>query len=369
MFGRIFSLVIKELLTIWRDQKTRSLLFIPPVADMIIFTFAATLEVKNVPVGVWNEDPGVEARDLGARIEGSPNFARIIYLRTHEDAARAIDLRQVLMVVHIGPDFSRDLACGRTAKVQFLLDGRRSNAGQIVAGYGAEILARYEQELMLSRKWSSPPSMVVARSWFVPNLEATWSTVPGLVAVLSMALTMVITALSVARERELGTFEQLLVSPLSSGEIMIGKALPAIVVGIGEVTIMILIAVLFYRIPFHGSVLLLYSSMVVYLAAVIGVGLFVSALTANQQQAIIGAFSFIVPAILLSGFASPIENMPRWLQYLTLANPCRHFLVISKGVFLKAMPASEVIANTIPLGIIAVVTLSAATWLFRGRMS
>jgi ABC-2 type transport system permease protein len=369
MLGRIFALVIKELLTIWRDKKTRSLLFIPPVADMIVFTFAATLEVKNVPVGIWNEDQGALARDFAARMEGSPNFARIIYLRNHDEVARAIDLRQVLMVVHIGADFSREIACGRPTKVQFLLDGRRSNAGQIVAGYGAEILARYEEELTLYRKSPSPPSMVVARSWFVPNLEATWSTVPGLVAVLSMALGMVITSLSVARERELGTFEQLLVSPLSSGEIMIGKALPAIVVGIGEVTVMILIGVVIYHIPFHGSVWLLYSSMVVYLAAIIGVGLFVSSLTATQQQAIIGAFCFIVPAILLSGFASPIENMPQWLQYLTLANPCRHFLVVSKGVFLKAMPASEVIANTVPLAIIAVVTLSAATWLFRGRLS
>jgi ABC-2 type transport system permease protein len=369
MFGRILSLVIKELLTIWRDKKTRSLLFIPPVADMIVFTFAATLEVKNVPVGIWNEDRGVEARDLAARIEGSPNFARIVFLGSHGEAARAIDQRQVLMVVHIGPEFSRDLASGNPARVQFLLDGRRSNAGQIVAGYGAEVLARYEQELALSRRMSSPPSTVVARSWFVPNLEATWSTVPGLVAVLSMALGMVITSLSVARERELGSFEQLLVSPLSAGEIMIGKALPAIVVGVGEVTVMILIGVLFYHIPFEGSVGLLYFSMAVYLASIIGVGLFVSALTSTQQQAIIGAFCFIVPAILLSGFASPIENMPRWLQYLTLANPCRHFLVISKGIFLKAMPASEVLANTVPLGIIALVTLSAATWLFRGRTS
>jgi ABC-2 type transport system permease protein len=367
MLGRIVSLLLKELLTIWRDKKTRALLFIPPVTDMIVFTFAATLEVKNVPVGIWNEDRGAEARDLAARMEGSPNFARVVYLHSHRDAARALNLRQVLMVVHIGQDFSREVACRNPTKVQFLLDGRRSNAGQIVAGYGAEILARYEEELTLYRKSPPPPSVVVARSWFVPDLEATWSTVPGLVAVLSMALGMVITSLSVARERELGTFEQLLVTPLSSAEILLGKALPAVVVGLAEVTVMILIGVLIYHIPFQGSALLLYASMTVYLAAIVGVGLFVSSLAATQQQAIIGAFCFIVPAILLSGFASPIENMPRWLQWLTVANPCRHFLVVSKGVFLKAMPVSEVITNTVPLAIIAAVTLSAATLLFRGR--
>jgi ABC-2 type transport system permease protein len=367
VLNRILSLVIRELLTIWRDPKTRSLLFIPPVADMIIFTFAATLEVKNVPIGVWNEDRGVLSRDLAARLEGSPNFARVVYFDGHKSTARAMDLREVLMVVHFGPEFSRSVASGQPAKVQLLLDGRRSNAAQIVAGYGGEIVTRYEQELDHHGRSSEPPSVVVTRAWFVPDLQATWSTVPGLLAVLSMALGMVIPSLSIARERELGSFEQLLVSPLSSGEILIGKAVSAMVVGLCEGTMMILIAVVIYRVPFQGSPFLLYFGLVVYLAAVIGIGLFVSSLAVTQQQAIIGAFSVILPAILLSGFASPIENMPRWLQWLTLANPSRHFLVISKGIFLKDMPASEVFANMIPLVVIAAVTLSGASWLFRSR--
>jgi ABC-2 type transport system permease protein len=172
----------------------------------------------------------------------------------------------------------------------------------------------------------------------------------------------------VARERELGTFEQLLVSPLEPLEIIAGKTLPAMLLGLGEATMILVVGTLAFRVPMHGSLLLLYGSMLVYLAAVIGVGLFISSLARTQQQAILGAFVFMVPAVTLSGFASPIENMPDWLQTATLANPIRHFLVIVKGLFLKDMPAEEVLHNLWPLAVIAVVTLSASTWLFRHRI-
>jgi ABC-2 type transport system permease protein len=271
------------------------------------------------------------------------------------------------MVVHIGSDFTRELSTGQPARVQLLLDGRRSNAAQLVAGYASEIVARYNAEVVLDHH-PLPASEVVARVWFNPNLEPTWSTVPGLVAILTTTMGLMVTALSVARERELGTFEQLLVSPLSPTEIIIGKTLPAMLVGILEASGMVLVGVLVFRIPFTGSLGLLYLGMVVYLGAVIGIGLFVSSLAKTQQQAILGAFVFMVPAILLSGFASPIENMPDWLQTLTLANPVRHFMVIAKGVFLKDMPALEVARNLLPLLVIASVTLSTAIWLFRRRM-
>ena len=368
MFLRIRSLVVKELLALVRDPRGRFILIVPPMVQMLVFTFAATQEVKNVPVAVLNKDYGTYARDLVARIEGSPNFSRVVHLRSDAEVAPAIDSRAVLMVVHVGPDFSRDVAAGRPAKVQLLLDGRRSNAAQLVAGYAAEIVARYNAELAADRSGPPPPSEVVPRVWFNPNLEPTWSTVPGLVAILTTLMGVMVTALSVARERELGTFEQLLVSPLSPAEVIVGKTLPALLIGFVEASGMVLVGVLVFRVPLTGSVGLLYLGMVVYLAAVIGVGLFVSSLAKTQQQAILGAFVFMVPAMLLSGFASPVENMPDWLQTLTLANPVRHFMVIAKGVFLKAMPAAEVARNLLPLVLIAAVTLSAASWLFRRRM-
>src|SRR5262245_33152122 len=316
---------------------------------MLVFAFAATQEVKNVRMAVLNKDYGTAARDLVARFEGSPNFAEVRHLRGEADIAPAVDSRGVLMVVHLGPDFSRELAAGRPAAVQLILDGRRANAAQLVAGYAQDILDRYDRELAADRRRPEPPSVAVARVWFNPNLETTWNSVPSLVAILTTLMGLVVTALSVARERELGTFEQLLVSPLQPVEIIVGKTAPALLIGLAEATMMIGVGVLAFRVPLHGSVPLLYASMVVYLAAVIGVGLFISSLARTQQQAILGAFVFMVPAVTLSGFASPIENMPDWLQWATLANPLRHFLVIVKGLFLKDLPAAEVLRNLWPL--------------------
>jgi ABC-2 type transport system permease protein len=368
MWQRIRTLVIKELLSIWRDPKSRTLLFIPPLIQMCIFTFAATQEVKRVRMAVLNRDWGTSARDLVARFEGSPTFTEIHFLRDEAEMRQAIDSGSVLMVVNIGVDFSRKIAAHEPAPVQLILDGRRSNAAQIVAGYATEIINRFGAELLTARSAPPPASVVATRIWFNPNTDGIWNSVPGLVAILTTLMGLMVTALSVARERELGTFEQLLVSPMSPGEIIIGKTVPALVIGIGEATGMVTVGVFVFRVPFTGSLLLLYASMVVYLFAVIGVGLFVSSLAKTQQQAILGGFVFMVPAIMLSGFASPIENMPRWLQIITLGDPIRYFMVIVKGIFLKDISASLMFENLWPMAVIAVVTLSSATWLFRRRV-
>jgi ABC-2 type transport system permease protein len=368
MWLRIRTLIIKELLAVWRDPKARFILLGPPVIEMLIFAYAATQEVKNVPIAVLNCDTGSYARDLVARFEGSPNFREVRHLSAEPDIAAAIDSRSVLLVVHIREDFSRQLAAGRPAAVQLILDGRSANASQILAGYTEQIIDRYNAELSQTRSAPLPASTVVPRVWFNSNLDALWSTVPSLVAILVALEGLMITGLSVARERELGTFEQLLASPLSPGEIVLGKTVPAFLIGLAEGKLMVAVAVFFFRIPLTGSVALLYISMTVYLLAVIGIGLFISSLARTQQQAILGTFAFMVPMVLLSGFASPVENMPDWLQALTLANPARHFIVIVKGVFLKAMPVANVLHSLWPLLVIGLATLSAATWLFRRRI-
>jgi ABC-2 type transport system permease protein len=367
MGQRIFSLIIKELLAVWADPKSRFILLGPPVFELVLFAYAATQEVKNVKVAVLNEDTGTLARDLVARFEGSPNFREVVHLRAVPDIARAIDSRSVLMVIHIREDFSRQVAAGQLAAVQLILDGRSSNSAQILAGYAEAIIDGYAAELAQARASPPPASTVLARAWFNPNLDALWSTVPSLVAILVAIEGLMITALSVAREREMGTFEQLLVSPLSPLEIVIGKTVPAILIGLGEGTLVVAVARLYFRVPLAGSLGLLYAAMTTYLLAVVGIGLFISSLTLTQQQAILGTFATMVPMVLLSGFASPVENMPDWLQTVTLANPVRHFVVIVKGVFLKAMPAADVLHSLWPLAVLAVLTLSAATWLFRRR--
>jgi ABC-2 type transport system permease protein len=377
MWSRIVSLIVKELLAIWRDPKSRIILIMPPTIEMCVLAFAATQEVKNVPIAVLNQDSGIHARDLVARFTGSAQFTHVQFLDSEPEIAPAIDSRQVLMVLHIRDDFSRQIVADKPASVQLIFDGRRSNAAQIVAGYAQQIvenynaeITQYQQRSLAGRKGAvaNPVSLVMPRIWFNPNLDPLWNTVPALIAIITTLMGLLVTALSVARERELGTFEQLLVSPLSAAEIIVGKTIPALLIGVVEATVMILTAVFAFGLPLWGSVPLLYASMLVYLFAVIGVGLFISSLAKTQQQAVLGAFVFMVPAIMLSGFASPVENMPDWLQTVTLINPIRYYIVIVKGIFLKDMPASVVAENLWPMGLIATFTLSTATWLFRHRM-
>lgn len=368
MWLRVACLIVKELLAVWRDPKSRFLLVAPPIIELMIFANAATQEVKNVSVAVFNQDRGTYSRDLIARFEGSLNFREVIHLKSQGEMAPAIDSRAVLMVLHFESDFSRKVAAGTPAAVQLILDGRRSNASQILQTYAEQIVGSYNVEVATTHRGAPPASTVVARIWFNPNMDAYWSTVPSLVVILTALGGLMVTALSVARERELGTFEQLLVSPLSPYEIVIGKAVPAYIIGLAEGSFMVVAAVFIFGVPFSGSLLLLYSGISAFLLAIIGVGLFVSSLAKTQQQAILGAFATMVPMTLLSGFATPIQNMPGWLQYMTLANPYRYFVVIVKGVFLKAMPASDVLGNLGPLLIIAAITLSASSWLFRHRV-
>ncbi len=367
MGTRLLALIIKELLVVLRDPRSRVILIAPPFMQLVLFAFAATLEVKNVDLVVLNRDEGASGLELVRRIEGSPTFRSVVPVHDPRALARAIDQEQALCAVDIGPSFSRDLEAGRPANLQLVLDGRRSNASQIVDGYLGEIVSTFvADENEHFRRLASVPR-VVPRNWFNPNLTFTWFTVPGLIAIIAQMVGLLVTALSVARERELGTFDQLMVAPLRTHEILIGKLIPPILIGFVLITMYVVATVAIFRVPLRGSVVLLYASAVFFLAAVAGVGLFISSLCATQQQAILGAFLFLAPATLLSGFATPIENMPGWLQPITLANPLRYFLVVARGVFLKAMPASEVASNTLPLLLIAIVTLNASAWLFRRR--
>ncbi|MBB4188667.1 ABC-2 type transport system permease protein [Sinorhizobium terangae] len=365
---RLKALIIKELLAVLRDPKGRAILIGPPIIQLLVFSYAATLEVKNVDLMVLDRDTGQWSQELVQRIGGSPTFRTITGANSPAEIRLALDTQRVLAALEIGPTFSRDIEAGRPAEVQVILDGRRSNASQIVSGYLSQIVGTLASETPAGKRAASDAIRVEARNWFNPNLTYQWFMVPNLVASIALLIGLVVTALSVARERELGTFDQLIVSPLRTHEILIGKLIPPMMIGLFHITIYILAAVFIFGVPLRGSLLLLYGSAVFYLASVVGLGLFISALSMTQQQAILGAFLFMVPAMLLSGFATPIENMPSWLQPVTLINPLRYFLVIVKGVFLKDIPFAEVVHQTLPLCLIAIVTLTAAAWLFRSKL-
>lgn len=234
-------------------------------------------------------------------------------------------------MVHLGPGFSRDLLAGAPARAQLILDGRGSNTAQVVMGYATSIINNFNRDWAAAHSVPVLPAPLIERAWFNPNLMSLWVVVPGLVGILTQVVALVVTALSVARERELGTFDQLLVTPLRPWEILVGKIVPAPPDRPCRGTVIVVAALFWFRVPLVGSLLLLYASLFVFLLSIIGVGLFISALSGTQQQAILGAFLFLVPAIILSGFATPIENMPEFIQALTLGNPMRHFLTIVQG--------------------------------------
>lgn len=368
MWGRIGALIVKELRAVWRDRRSRFVLIGPPIIQLFVFSYAATFDVQDVTLAVLNEDAGSISRDLVARFEGSRTFSELIRLRHEGEIAPVIDSGSAAVLVRLPQDFSRELLADPPASVQLILDGRMSNTAQIIQSYVSEIITEFGRDWAQAQGLPGPPATLVARAWFNPNLHTQWVIVPDLVGLLTMIIATIVTALSVARERELGTLEQLLVTPLRPFEIVLGKTTPALIIGLLEATIIVVAALLWFRVPLLGSVLLLYGSLTVFLLAIIGVGLFISSLAATQQQAILGAFLFVVPSVVLSGFATPIENMPQWLQIVTLANPIRHFLVIVQGLFLKDLPAAVVLANLWPIAVIATVSLSAAVLLFRRRL-
>lgn len=367
MLYRIFTIVRKELQALLRDRQGRLLLVVPVLLQLSVFPFAATLEVTNNTLAVLNEDTGAHSAEIIQRLGRLAAFSELQWLRSEGELRRAIDNQRALIVVRFPPDFSRALARGETATVQAILDGRRSNSGQIALSYVQRVLRAYAEEELGGR--TPAPAQLVVRHWFNPNLDFVRHILPSLVAIITAISTLVVTALSVAREREQGTLDQLLVSPLTPEMIMVGKTVPAMLVGAFQGSIILAAGVFVYRIPFAGNVLLLYGSMVFYILALAGFGLLISSLCSTQQQAFLGVFSFIMPAILLSGFPSPVENMPGWLQRIDWFNPLQHFIVIVKGVFIKDLPGSALLPSLWPLLIIATVTLTAADWLFRHRTS
>jgi len=368
MLTRILALMHKEVLAVWRDKKSRIVLVAPPLIQLLVFAFAATLDVQNVSIGIWNRDNGEQGIELVQRFRGAKTFRKIEFLYSADEVRPFIDNQRGVMVVSLDEQFSRNLDAGNQANIQLILDGRKSNTAQIVVGYVATIVEQFNNDFAAKAGLVQQNTELIPRNWYNPNLIYYWFNVPSLCGIITMLVGLVVTALSVARERELGTFDQLLVSPLLPIEILIGKTVPAIIIGMAEGSIIILAGIFLFQIPFTGSLIALYFSMFVFVSSIVGVGLFISALSQTQQQAILGSYIFISPAVLLSGFATPIENMPDWLQYFTYANPLRYFLVIAKGSFLKAMSIDVVLNNTWPMAIIAFFTLSGATWFFRRRV-
>ena len=368
MWHRVIALMIKEFLALLKDRKGRMVFIGPPIIQLIVFGYAATFDLNQVPYAVLNEDSGFAARQFLQRVQGSPAFRVVAHLQSVSQIDSLIDSREVLMVIHVGPRFTEDLLLRRPVPLQVIIDGRNSNTAMLIAGYLRSITTRFNQEWAETNGYPRLPARLNIRAWFNPNLQSRWFIVPGIVGLLTLVVTVMVTALSVAREREAGTFDQLLVTPLRPLEILLGKALPGMVIGFLEANLIILIAVLWFHIPLKGSLLALYLGLFLFLLSVIGVGLMISSVAVTQQQGLLGGFLFLVPSIILSGFATPIANMPKLVQILTLMNPMRYFLVILRSVFLEGASTHLLWSEYWPMGVIGIVNLALAAWLFRHRM-
>jgi drug efflux transport system permease protein len=366
---RIIALTIKEFIMILKDPKSRFVIIGPPLFQFFVFGYAATYDLKNVRYAVLDESRTSESRQLLSRFQGSKNFELTKILLAQKEIAAIIDREKARLVIHIGPEFSRNLHNGRPVTLQVIVDGRNSNVALIALGYIGNIVEQYNQDLVKKGVVSTngPGVVLVDRAWFNANLQSRWFIVSALGGIVSMVVVMILTSLSVAREREFGTFDQLLVAPFTPGEILIGKSLPGILFGLMDALLFSAGAVYWFGAPFRGTIPALILALACFIITMVGVGLLVSSLCMTMQQALLGSFVFMMPSVILSGFATPIENMPQWLQIGTLFNPVRHIIIALREIFLGGADVSMIWPHLWPLILMAGFTLPLAAWMFRHR--
>jgi ABC-2 type transport system permease protein len=369
MILRVLALTLKELLAVLKDPRGRATLFIPPVIQCLIYGYVATYDLNDIPYAVLDQDRSAASRELLAHLDGTGVFRRVAELNRAGDIATCIDEGRAVLVLQIDQEFERRLQGGQTAELQVVADGRNSNTAATALGYVATIVESFNADWVGTHGQVSPAVRMTTRAWYNPNLETRWHMIPSLIGTLTMMQVLLLTAMSVAREREQGTFDQLLVTPFRPAEIMAGKALPSLFIGMVQATTILLVAQLWFCIPFAGSFVTLYAGLLLFLLAAVGIGLLVSSVSATMQQAMLYGFVVMMPFALLSGLTTPVSNMPRTLQQLTVVNPLRFAIDLVHRVYLEGAGIDRLGPDLWPLAVIALVTLSTASWLFRHRLT
>ena len=355
MRERIRVILRKEFIQALREPRMRVLLFLPPLLQLVIFGYAVTLDVDHTRIAWMDMDRTPESRALRARFEGSGRFDVTETPANEEQAQAVLDYGKVQAVVRVLPGFARDLGRGRSTQVQVLLDGTNSNTASLVSSYAASVIGEFANDVLTSQSKNdqtikveirgpavAPATMLTpvspaSRVWFNPDLHSRNYFVPGVAANILLMVTLMLTAQAIIREKEIGTLEQLMVTPMRPIELMLGKTIPFAMVGIVNLLVITAGALLIFHVPFRGNFLLLLFCAVLFLMTSLGAGLFLSTISQTQQQANMGQFFFTTPAFMLSGFMFPIRNMPVAVQYLSYLNPLRYFMEIVRGVFLKGV--------------------------------
>jgi len=368
---RIRELVRKEFIQLFRDKKNRPLLVIAPLVQLLIFGYVVTTDIRTISLGLVDQSKTRESRMLIDALDANKTFNIIYYTNRPQDLEDHLLRRKIELAVKIGPDFARKIRRGDTAPVQILADGSMSNMASVRISYTAVVIERLNQRFIRElHPFTMQYGRVDARirTWYNPNLYSHNFFVPGIVAFLVMILTLLFTSMAIIKEREIGTMEQLIVTPLSPFELILGKTIPYSIIAIGQMIAVTIFAVLWFRIPLVGSIPLLFLSTLVFLLSTLGIGLFISTISATQQQAMMTTFFFILPFFMLSGFVFPIENMPTEVQWFTYINPLRYFLDIIRGIFLKGVGLEVLWPQLVSLGILGVVVFTGAVGRFHKRL-
>lgn len=372
---RLLDFVVKELLQILRDRRMLFSLVAMPIMQLLLFGYALNTDVKHLRVAVYDEDRSAESRDLLQEITSSEYFDRIGMVADREAVTRLLMAGQADLVLVIPPQFERKVKTGETAPLQALVDGSNPTSGTIAAGYLGAIVQTRSIRLLTERVEHAGLNLSAMagvdtrlRVWYNPGMETKNGMVPGVLCVLVGMTAMTLAATAIVKEREDGTIEQLIVTPIRSWELMLGKTLPILIVGYVEILTVLAAGVLLFHVPVRGSLLLLLAFAAPFLMASMAIGLLVSTVSKTQQQAYITVQFFSMPSILLSGFIFPIRSMPLVLQQTTRIIPMRYFLVIVRDILLKGSPADLLWNQVIPLAILSVVLISAAILRFRKRL-
>jgi ABC-2 type transport system permease protein len=366
---RIAALVRKELRQIFRDPKTKRLVFGSPIVQLLLFGYAATTDVHNVATFVVDHDRTAESRALQDALTAGSYFRVSGRSDRAADIGTALDDGSAVVGVEIPAGFASDLGSGRGAHVQVLVDGTHSNTATVAQGYATRIIQQFGIDYAEQRDQLPEGGVDLrSRAWFNPGLESRLYNVPAILGVLLLLMCLLLTAMTVARERELGTLEQLMVSPLTPGELMLGKTIPVAMIALIDLAIICAVAILWFRVPLQGSAVVLVAAASIYILASLGMGLFISSVSRTQQEAFMTMFLVILPAIVLSGFLYPVHTMPVAIQYLTLLNPVMHFLEIVRGIFLKGWGLADVWRQMLVLTLMAGVLLFGAARRFRASL-
>ncbi|WP_426663864.1 ABC transporter permease [Rhodanobacter aciditrophus] len=373
MFGRIWHLLVKEFIELRRDRWARFRLLVPPLAQVLVFGYAATFEVFGVSTAVLDMDHSQESRALVAEFANNPHFRIVRIASSQREAEAAIDdsSAAVAIIVHAG--FAQLLRKGQPAPVQVLVDGTNSNSALIALGYVSAIVngysRRYQGDLLgrLNPRIAGSLATVTLddRPWYNTSLNSRWFFVPGVIATITLVMVVNLTAFAIVREREVGTLEQLMVTPIRPFELIVGKVIPFFCVGLGLVAVITLVGTLWFQVPLRGSLLVLLLGTSLYLLSTLSLGLMISTVCKTQQQAFATNFFLVNPLFILSGFSFPISSMPPFLQWLTYANPVRYFIVIIRAVFLKGVGVAVLAPQLLALAAIGAVLTAAATLRFR----